>query len=262
MRTSEGTTIWYLRVIHHLAQSGEVWTLDIKGEEWGEVDFPRRRRGGARADRALGRGGEGRGGLRWNAARASRWATTSVSALLIRPDGREGALRVRAWRRRRDDAPEHGRRMREGLAERGIATLRYQFPYMEKGSKATRPAADRACGGARGGWRRRRELAPDLPLFAGGRSFGGRMTSQAQAEAPLPGVRGLAFLGFPLHPAGKPGDRPRRSSGAGANPDAVRIGRSRRAGGDGFAESRSSAASASARRCMWSPTPTIASRCR
>jgi uncharacterized protein len=48
-------------------------------------------------------------------------------------------------------------------------------------------------------------LAPDLPLFAGGRSFGGRMTSQAQAEAPLPGVRGLAFLGFPLHPAGRPG---------------------------------------------------------
>jgi predicted alpha/beta-hydrolase family hydrolase len=50
-----------------------------------------------------------------------------------------------------------------------------------------------------------RELAPDLPLFAGGRSFGGRMTSQAQSEVPLPEVRGLAFLGYPLHPAGKPG---------------------------------------------------------
>jgi predicted alpha/beta-hydrolase family hydrolase len=90
------------------------------------------------------------------------------------------------------------------LAERGIATLRYQFPYMEKGSRrpdppriahaAVRAAADKA-----------RELAPDLPLFAGGRSFGGRMTSQTQAETPLPGVRGLAFLGFPLHPSGKPG---------------------------------------------------------
>jgi predicted alpha/beta-hydrolase family hydrolase len=92
----------------------------------------------------------------------------------------------------------------QGLAERGIATLRYQFPYMEKGSRqpdppkiehaAVRAAAEKA-----------RELAPDLPLFAGGRSFGGRMTSQTQTEAPLAGVRGLAFLGFPLHPAGKPG---------------------------------------------------------
>ena len=92
----------------------------------------------------------------------------------------------------------------KGLAARKIATLRYQFPYMEKGSRrvdspkvahaAVRAAAAEAV-----------KLAPDLPLFAGGRSFGGRMTSQAQADAPLPGVRGLAFLGFPLHPAGKPG---------------------------------------------------------
>jgi predicted alpha/beta-hydrolase family hydrolase len=92
----------------------------------------------------------------------------------------------------------------QGLAARGIATLRYQFPYMEKGSK--RPdspriahAAVRAAAAAAAG------LARNLPLFAGGRSFGGRMTSQAQADSPLPGVRGLAFLGFPLHPAGKPG---------------------------------------------------------
>jgi predicted alpha/beta-hydrolase family hydrolase len=91
-----------------------------------------------------------------------------------------------------------------GLAERGIATLRYQFPYMEKGSK--RPDPPRIAHAAvRAASNEALKLAPDLPLFAGGRSFGGRMTSQAQAIAPLPGVRGLAFLGFPLHPAGKPG---------------------------------------------------------
>jgi uncharacterized protein len=92
----------------------------------------------------------------------------------------------------------------QGLAERGIATLRYQFPYMEKGGGRPDPppvahAAVRAAAATAN------EVAPDLPLFAGGRSFGGRMTSQAQALSPLPGVRGLAFIGFPLHPAGKPG---------------------------------------------------------
>jgi predicted alpha/beta-hydrolase family hydrolase len=92
----------------------------------------------------------------------------------------------------------------EGLANRGIATLRYQFAYMEKGSG--RPDPPRIAHAAvRAAAVKARELAPELPLFAGGRSFGGRMTSQAQAEVPLPGVRGLAFLGFPLHPAGKPG---------------------------------------------------------
>ena len=91
-----------------------------------------------------------------------------------------------------------------GLAERGIATLRYQFLYMEKGSK--RPDPPRlAHAVVRAAAAEAVRLAPDLPLFAGGRSFGGRMTSQTQAEEPLPGVRGLAFLGFPLHPAGKPG---------------------------------------------------------
>jgi hypothetical protein len=91
-----------------------------------------------------------------------------------------------------------------GLAARGIATLRYQFPYMEKGSK--RPDPPRIAHAAvRAAAAKAVELAPDLPLFAGGRSFGGRMTSQAQALGPLPQVRGLAFLGFPLHPAGKPG---------------------------------------------------------
>jgi uncharacterized protein len=92
----------------------------------------------------------------------------------------------------------------EGLAARGIATLRYQFLYMEKGSG--RPDPPRIAHAAvRAAAAKALELAPDLPLFAGGRSFCGRMTSQAQAIDPLPQVRGLAFLGFPLHPAGKPG---------------------------------------------------------
>ena len=91
-----------------------------------------------------------------------------------------------------------------GLAERGIATLRYQFLYMEKGSK--RPDPPRlAHAVVRAAAAEAVRLAPDLPLFAGGRSFGGRMTSQTQAETTLPGVKGLAFLGFPLHPADKPG---------------------------------------------------------
>lgn len=90
-----------------------------------------------------------------------------------------------------------------GLAERGIATLRYQFPYMEKGSG--RPDPQRIAHAAvRAAAAQAAQLAPDLPLFAGGRSYGGRMTSQAQAEAALPAVEGLAFLGFPLHPAGQP----------------------------------------------------------
>lgn len=96
-----------------------------------------------------------------------------------------------------------------GLAARGIATLRYQFPYMERGSRRPDPpalcqAAVRAAVAVAAG------LAPDLPLFAGGRSFGARMTSQAQARAPLAAVRGLVFLAYPLHPAGRPGtDRAR-----------------------------------------------------
>jgi uncharacterized protein len=89
------------------------------------------------------------------------------------------------------------------LATRGIATLRFQFPYMERGSRRPDPpalchATVRAAVAEAG------RLAPTLTLIAGGRSFGGRMTSQAQAIEPLPGVKGLAFLGFPLHPAGKP----------------------------------------------------------
>jgi predicted alpha/beta-hydrolase family hydrolase len=91
------------------------------------------------------------------------------------------------------------------LAERGIATLRYQFPYMEQGSK--RPDTPKlAQATVRAAVAEASRLVPDLALFAGGKSFGGRMTSQAQAASPLSGVRGLVFLGFPLHPAGRPSD--------------------------------------------------------
>lgn len=90
-----------------------------------------------------------------------------------------------------------------GLAARRIATFRYQFPYMEAGSR--RPDSPRVTMAAvRAAVARARQHWPDGPLIAGGKSFGGRMTSQAQAEEPLPGVKGLAFLGFPLHPAKKP----------------------------------------------------------
>lgn len=92
-----------------------------------------------------------------------------------------------------------------GLAERRIATLRYQFPYMERGSK--RPDSPKVAQAAvRAAVEKARELLPQVPLIAGGKSYGGRMTSQAQAEAPLEAVRGLAFLGFPLHPPGQPSD--------------------------------------------------------
>lgn len=91
------------------------------------------------------------------------------------------------------------------LAQRAIATLRYQFPFMEQGAKRPDPpklahATVRAAVAEAG------RILPAVALVAGGKSFGGRMTSQAQAIAPLAGVRGLAFLGFPLHPAGKPSD--------------------------------------------------------
>ena len=90
-----------------------------------------------------------------------------------------------------------------GLAARGIASLRYQFPYMEKGSKRPDPPAV-AHAAVRAAVAEARRQLPGLPLIAGGKSFGGRMTSQAQAKAPLDGVVGLAFLGFPLHPAKRP----------------------------------------------------------
>jgi uncharacterized protein len=89
------------------------------------------------------------------------------------------------------------------LGERGIATLRYQFPSMEQGKKRPDPPA-LAQATVRAAVAEAAGLLPGLALIAGGKSFGGRMTSQAQAAAPLAGVRGLAFLGFPLHPAGRP----------------------------------------------------------
>lgn len=92
-----------------------------------------------------------------------------------------------------------------GLAARGVATLRYNFLYMEQGGRRPDPPP-RAHAAVRAAVAKAHELAPALPLFAGGRSFGGRMTSQAQAAAPLARVRGLVFFAFPLHPAGKPGD--------------------------------------------------------
>jgi predicted alpha/beta-hydrolase family hydrolase len=126
-----------------------------------------------------------------------------VSALLLRPDSARSLLMF---------AQGAGAGMRHRfmealsarLAAAGIATLRYQFPYMEAGSRrpdarATLLATVRAAAEAA------RAAAPDLSLFAGGKSMGGRMTSQAAAEAPLPAVRGLVFFGFPLHPAGRPG---------------------------------------------------------
>ena len=93
----------------------------------------------------------------------------------------------------------------EGLAARSVATLRYQFPYMERGSK--RPdSPGLAQATVRAAVAEAARLAPGLSLIAGGKSFGGRMTSQAQAESPLPGVRGIVFLGLPLHAAGRPSD--------------------------------------------------------
>ena len=90
-----------------------------------------------------------------------------------------------------------------GLAERGIATLRFQFPYMEQGSKRPDPPAV-AQAAIRAAVHAAAARLPGVPLFAGGKSYGGRMTSQAQVAEPLPEVRGLVFVGFPLHPAGKP----------------------------------------------------------
>ena len=89
------------------------------------------------------------------------------------------------------------------LAERRIATLRYQFPFMENGTR--RPDPPRVAHAAvRAAVAEAKVHLDALPLFAGGKSFGGRMTSQAHADSPLPGVAGLVFLGFPLHPAGQP----------------------------------------------------------
>jgi len=92
----------------------------------------------------------------------------------------------------------------QGLAARDVATLRFQFPFAEHGGKRPDPPAV-AQAAVRSAVAHAAQRLPGVPLFAGGKSFGGRMSSQAQAEEPLPDVRGLVFVGFPLHPASKPG---------------------------------------------------------
>jgi hypothetical protein len=128
--------------------------------------------------------------------------STTVSALLMRPrDAR--ACYVFAHGAGAGMTHAFMTAAAEGLAERGIATLRYQFPYMEKGGKRPDPPAV-AQSAVRAAVAEAARACPGLPLIAGGKSFGGRMTSQAQAKTPLAGVVGLAFFGFPLHAAGKP----------------------------------------------------------
>lgn len=91
----------------------------------------------------------------------------------------------------------------QGLAERGIASLRFNFPFMEQGSKRPdSPALAQAA--VRAAVAEAARHMPGVPLFAGGKSYGGRMSTQAQAAEPLPGVKGIVLVGFPLHPAGKP----------------------------------------------------------
>jgi predicted alpha/beta-hydrolase family hydrolase len=125
-----------------------------------------------------------------------------VSALLVRPDAPR-ACYVFAHGAGAGMTHSFMEAFANGLCERGIASLRYQFPYMEKASKRPDPPAV-AQAAVRAAVAKAAEIFPGLGLIAGGKSFGGRMTSQAQAALPLPGVRGLAFVGFPLHAAGKP----------------------------------------------------------
>ena len=125
-----------------------------------------------------------------------------VSALLVRPDAPRACF-VFAHGAGAGMTHSFMEAFATGLCERSIASLRYQFPYMEKGSKRPDPPAI-AHATVRAAVTKASQIFPGLALIAGGKSFGGRMTSQAQAATPLPDVRGLAFVGFPLHPAGKP----------------------------------------------------------
>lgn len=130
--------------------------------------------------------------------------TNSVSALLSRPSGAKACF-VFAHGAGAGMTHPFMERISAGLCDRGVATLGYQFPYMENGSRRPdAPALAQAT--VRAAVAEAARCCPGLALIAGGKSFGGRMTSQAQAIAPLTGVRGLAFLGFPLHPAGKPSE--------------------------------------------------------
>ena len=127
-----------------------------------------------------------------------------VSGLLLRPDGAR-LLYVLAHGAGAGMRHPFLESISQRLAERSIATLRYQFPYMEQRARRPDPPAV-AAATVRAAVVEAARVAPGLPLVAGGKSFGGRMTSTAQADAPLPSVRGLVFLGFPLHPPGRPGD--------------------------------------------------------
>ena len=128
--------------------------------------------------------------------------TETVSAQLCRPDDARGCY-VFAHGAGAGMNHPFMVSVSAGLSERGVATLRYQFPFIERGSR--RPDVPRvAHATVRAAVATATGLMPDIPLFAGGKSFGGRMTSQAQADSALSEVRGLVFLGFPLHPAGKP----------------------------------------------------------
>jgi len=129
-------------------------------------------------------------------------STTSVSALLTRP-ALATACFVFAHGAGAGMTHSYMEAVAAGLAARNVATLRYQFPYMEKGGKRPDPPA-LAQATVRAAVATAARVLPDTPRIAGGKSFGGRMTSLAQAKQPLAGVRGLAFFGFPLHPAGKP----------------------------------------------------------
>jgi predicted alpha/beta-hydrolase family hydrolase len=138
-----------------------------------------------------------------------------VSALLLRP---AGARRLLVFAHGAGAGMRHRFMvaMSRALAERGIATFRYQFPYMEAGGRRPDPRAT-LLATVRAATAGARAAAPDLPLLAGGKSMGGRMTSLAAAEAPLEGVRGVVFFGFPLHAAGRP------SSERGAHLAAVEV---------------------------------------
>src|SRR5881392_3910436 len=128
-----------------------------------------------------------------------------VSGLLLRPDGAR-LLSVLAHGAGAGMRHPFLESIAQGLAERSIATLRYQFLYMEQRSRRPDPPAV-AAATVRAAVAEAARVAPGLPLIAGGKSFGGRMTSTAQAQKALPGVRGLVFLGFPLHPPGRPADK-------------------------------------------------------
>lgn len=130
-------------------------------------------------------------------------APDELDALLERPRGAH-ALLVLAHGAGADMRHAFLESLAAALARHGVATFRYQFPYAQRGRRAPdRPPV--LVASVRAALREAARAAPGLPLFAGGKSLGGRMTSTAAAESPLPDVRGLVFLGFPLHAPGRRG---------------------------------------------------------